>query len=265
MEKKEERVKTLEEYWQESHAIFSLIYRSGIRDYLESLPILSEAFKLSDHSVRCIDEGTPGGIHIAGSGILLSTDDKQAQLESLIEKLRSAGVDGTYSHEGCGAAKLYAETIMNNPDKSHDYAISWAQKLAGILNIPYKGHIAELSRPKEFHNARIAYYDGSGRFDPFRFKEIPNGFIISRYYLDPEYSKQELSIALSIALGHHGFGDKFTKDNPFIIAPIERFADKIKDVSLEELEKEAKDVASQFGDKIIVQGFREPKKIDPAL
>lgn len=254
----EEHAKGLGEYWTESQELFSKIYKTGVRKYLETLPILSEGFRLEDHSVRCIDEGTPGGIHVAGSGILLSASDKKEQLEQLVEELVGAGADGVYSHEGCGAAKLYAETVMGNLDGAKDYAVEWAKKLALRLDAPYKGHITDLARPKEFHNARIAYYDGSGKFDPFKIKEIPDGFIISRYYLDSEYAREELKIALSIAFGHHGFGDKFTKDNPFIIVPIEKFVTKRKDISLSDLEREAREISAVYGDRVIVEGIREP-------
>lgn len=254
----EKAKKYFEDSWRESQTVFSEIYKSGVKDYLEGLSILGEAFKLQDRSVRCIDEGTPGGIHIAGSGILLSTEDRRNELKNATEELIGAGADGVYSHEGCGAAVLYAETVMHNPAGVREYAIDWAKKLAAELKVPYKGHISDLARPKEFHNARIAYYDGSGKFDPFRIKEIPDGFIISRYFLDRDYAKEELRIALSIALGHHGFGDKFTADNPFIIAPVEKFVTKRSGISLRELEQEAREVASQFGNKVIVQGFTEP-------
>ena len=261
MEQREKSVKTVGEYWQESQLVFSKIYKYGVRDYVDSLPssVLRMAFNLHDRSLRCIDEGTPGGIHVAGSGILLSVEEKQVELTKVMSELRTAGVDGVYSHKGCGAARLYAETVKGQPDKSDEYAVNWGQKLARDLNVPYKGHIVELSRPQEFHNARIIYYDGSGKFDPFRIKEIPDGFIISRYYLDGGYAKEELGIALSIALGHHGFGDKFTHDDPLIVSPIEGITNDTEALSLSSLIKEALDVTAQFGNRVIVQGFKQPQ------
>jgi hypothetical protein len=264
MHNQSENKKSLEQYWQESQAIFSQINDIGLASYMESVPNLCDAFKLSDKSVRCIDEGTPGGIHIAGSAILLSTEDKKAELEKVIEELRGAGADGVYSHEGCGAAKLYLNSLPEDQrgEKSYtEHAIDWAKKLAEILSVPYKGHITDLKRPKEFHNARIAYFDGSGKFDPFKIKEIPDGFIISRYYLDPEYAKAELGVALSIAMGDHGFGEKFTKENPFIIAPIEKFKTKREGISMEDMMRDAEEIARQYGDRVIVRGFREPEQI----
>lgn len=263
MNKQEKGTKSLEQYWAESQTIFSKINDMGLASYMESVPNLSDAFKLEDHSVRCIDEGTPGGIHIAGSGILLSTEDKKNELERIIEELRGAGVDGIYSHEGCGAAKLYLSGLPKEEQGKKDYtehAKDWAAKLAGILGVPYKGHITDLKRPKEFHNARIAYFDGTGKFDPFKTPEIPDGFIISRYYLDPDYAKAELAVALSIAMGDHGFGEKFTKDSPFIIAPIEKFKTRREGISMEEMMRDAEDVAHQYGDRVIVRGFREPEQ-----
>ncbi|MBI3632615.1 MAG: hypothetical protein HY225_04155 [Candidatus Vogelbacteria bacterium] len=251
---------TPEQKWAESESMFSKIYGTGVKKYLEGLPSLTSAFHKSDLGVRCIDEGTPSGIHMAGSGIILSTAEKIDELRRVEEELKRAGVDGVYSHEGCGAAALYAETVAHDPNNAHKYAVEWAQKLAKELGVDYKGHIDKLARPKDFHNARIAYYDATGEFDPFKIKEIPDGFIISRHFLDPMYSKEELGIALSIAMGHHGFGDKFSKDKPFIIAPIQMITnEKRPDLELQALEAEARAIAAPFGDRVIVEGFRIKK------
>lgn len=264
MNHQEKETEVFERHWQESRALFSKIYKDGLRNYLGDLPELAEAFKLEDHSVRCIDEGTPGGIHIAGSGILLSTKERKSQLEMALEELRGAGADGVYSHEGCGAAKLYWEGLSDDEKSKKSYgehAIDWAKKLAEILDAPYKGHITKLARPKEFHNAGIVYYDGSGKFDPFRIKEIPDGFIISRYFLDSGYAQDELKVALSIAMGDHGFGDKFTKENPLIVAPIEKFQTQRSGISISDLEREVKNATEQYGDRVVIQGFREPEQV----
>lgn len=246
----------LEQHWQDSQDIFSEIYKLGLKQYVEKLGEIGNAFNLRDTSVRCIDEGTPGGIHIAGSGILLNVDNRKKELEEVIKKLQDTKVDGVYSHAGCGAAQLYAKNI-NDPDNYEKYAIDWAKKLAELLDVLYKGHITELERPKEFHNARIAYYDGSGKFNPSEIKEMPDGFVVSRRYLNPEYAKSELTIALSIAMGHHGFGEKFTEENPFIIAPIE--SSTTEKIPLKNLEQEVWEAVRQFGKRVIINGFQESK------
>ncbi len=241
-------------YWEKSQELMNKVKEAGgMESYLDNIPNLFEAFILKDKCVRCIDEGTPGGFHFAGSGILLSTEDKKAELQKIMEKMKEAGVDGVYSHEGCGAAKLFADTIKNDPDNYKNYAIEWAEKLASELGVPYKGHITELARPMEMHNARVVYYDGSGNFDPTKVSEIPNGFVISRQYLDSANAKNELAIALSIAMGHHGFGDLFTDENPLIIAPIEG-----RGISAEELNKEVEETISQYGGRVVIQGFSQP-------
>ena len=43
------------------------------------------------------------------------------------------------------------------------------------------------------------------------------GFVIERAYLPVDYSTEELKVAVSIAFGHHGFGELFSNDLPFII------------------------------------------------
>lgn len=63
--------------WKDSEQMMGLVKKQGISSYIGQLRDLHSAFHLADRTVRCIDEGTPGGIHLAGSGIL--ADYKEAK------------------------------------------------------------------------------------------------------------------------------------------------------------------------------------------
>lgn len=233
----------IDELWESQSGIFSQINTLGAEKYMPSVPDLKQAFNPKDRSLRCIDEGTPGGLRCAGSGILM--DESTA-----IEEFRRAEVDGVYSHEECGAAGIYAKQRGLDPSKSDEYGIEFAKQLARKLNVPYKGHIgiAEMARPSGLHTARVSYYDSTGRFDPARLKELPNGFVIDRRHHPAEYALQEMKVSINIALSPHGFGEKFTAEAPFILMAI----------GGAELKKELEPLAAEFGDRVKIDGFTPP-------
>jgi hypothetical protein len=237
--------------WKKQGDMFKTIEKMGMQKYVEMIKGMEEAFELEDHCVHCIDEGTPGGIHAAGSGILM--EESQA-----IEAMKKAKADGVWSHAGCGAAALYAKREgldMTNPD---EYGIVFAKHLAEKLGVPYKGHIEskDMARPADMHNARVAYYDGTGSFDPSRVPDLPPGFVISRRYLEPEYAAQEADVSVSIATGDHGYGNLITSDEPFYIIPVGDPEDP--NFSVEKLSAELKELVLKSGGRVKVMGFTKP-------
>ena len=235
-------------YWQEGEQTIREILRVGMNRYTEGLKTLSEAFKLKDHSLRCMDEGTPGGVHCAGSGILLELDEVK-------DGFAEAHIDGIYSHAGCGAAVFYAKQQGLDAGFADEYGKEWAKSLAGNLGLPYKGHIeAEaLARPSNLHIARAVYYDGTGTFDPSVCPDLPKGFVVSRKYMTPEYARKEAEIAIGIAVGNHGFGHKFSGDEPFLLIAVGRKGNN--EPSLEKLKEELESVAGNYAGKVRVEGF----------
>lgn len=175
----------------------------------------------------CIDEGVEpeegeDAVYLAGSGILYKKNqikDPNERRKALATQLRGKNITGVRSHCGCGACALFAQEMgLGNVEK---IAQEWGRRLAEDLGVPYKGHVEPVRRPKKFHNALIAYYDGTGRFeDPAR-AGLPPGFTYSRGILDDaEQGAFELDLARQIAMGAHGFGERFTPDHPFHLAVI---------------------------------------------
>jgi len=228
------------DHWDNQNEILSKVFALGMEKYTSTIPNLKQAFELKDRSLRCIDEGTPGGLHCAGSGILM--DESVA-----VEEFKKAGVDGIYSHEECGAAGIYAKQKGLDPAKSDEYGIDFAKRLAKKLNVPYKGHIgiAEMARPSGLHVARVSYYDGTGKFDPSKAKDLPNGFVVDRNHHSKEYALQEMKVSINIALGSHGFGEKFTTEQPFMLIA----------VGDENLKKELEPLAAEFSGRVKIDGF----------
>lgn len=238
-------------YWASESSLFKEIVELGMQRYVQDRVDMSQAFALTDRSIRCIDEGTPGGLHLAGSGILMSPDAFRAFCER-------AKPDGAYSHAECGACGLYAKehgVHLDHPDRC---GTEWVSKVATDHGVPDKGTIAigDMHRPSGFHTARIAYYDGTGVFDWSPASGLPKGFIISRAYLDPDYAKKEVAIACAIAHGDHGFGALFTAEEPFYLIAI---ADT--EEMLQILKAELEEVASAYHGTVRVDGFLSAKNV----
>ncbi len=211
------------------------IYANGMESWLNSVN-LHNAFVLKDRHVRCIDERTPGGVHLAGAGILL-TAEEAAEITKL------ADADGIYSHDDCGAADIAGKDPLE-----------FAKAVSARAGVPYLGHIP-VSGP---HIARVAYVDGTGRFS--QIPELPPGFNMSWRYtqtVNKEYARQEAVISAQIALGNHGFGDMFTKYEPFVIVPIGDPYDKR--FSLDTITDALKDIPKDFNGRVKIDGFTAPE------
>ncbi|HBP00199.1 MAG: hypothetical protein UU48_C0001G0060 [Candidatus Uhrbacteria bacterium GW2011_GWF2_41_16] len=178
------------------------------------------AFEGREKKVCCMDEGiSEGVIRTAGSGILLEGTDRLA----FIEAMKKNNIQGIQSHEECGAAALFKKQKGIEGKTTDEIAIEHAKQLAHEIGVPYLGHISasEMKRPKEYHHARVLYYDGTGRFQPHALNGVwPNGFVVSRRFLTEEASLREVALALDIAFGDHGFGKKFSTRESFLIIAI---------------------------------------------
>lgn len=206
----------------------------GYKNFTElfnSLPKKEAALALVDYNLRCMDEGTPGGIHLAGEGILYPQAAKD--LKGIVK--------GIYSHEGCGAAKVYVDQnhiLTDNPDQVGDEK---AKELAGELSVPYLGSIpaSRMDRPKSLHTARVVYYAGQ-EFDPSKIG-LPSGFQVDRWIIsDCRYAQYEANLATGIALGNHGFGSFFTHQTPFYLVGVGNGQSK---VALDILTAELREIA----------------------
>lgn len=234
--------------WEKQAAIYQRIEEAGgLQKYAESLPNIEDAFKLKDRILRCIDEGTQDGLHAPGCCILTQDRDKT------IEQLKKANLDGISSHAGCGAAALAAKETGMDPE---EYAKQWSAQLAADVGVPYVGHL-DVNRPA-FHNARAAYYDGTGTFNAGAVPGLPMGFHISRSIFD-DGEKASEALASKIAAGDHGYGaNRFTADEPFYLIPV---ADPNNPAfSLEALTAELADIEAASEGRIKIMGFTKPSQ-----
>jgi len=234
-----------------------LLAQEGAQKFFSTeFPDLKHAFLPKLECVVCIDEGTAhkdltgeAKFCLAGSGILFPAQNEAERIGKVAKLMIDLGITDITSHSGCGAAGLaYKRDFSDAKPTSQDienYAIAWSQKLADKINeLQYEAahsHITidEMMRPAEFHNARVVYFDGAGGFNPDKEIDLPMGFVIERKFVPADYAVEELKVAVSIAFGHHGLGELFTKDEPFVIVV---FASSVEE--LEKLIQEAKNVLS---------------------
>lgn len=225
------------EEWDKQEAIVSVMLKDGAQAVVRRVVNFERAFSDERKVLCCIDEGTPVGImRSAGSGMLTEGEDRSEFLSAL----KKAGIQSVTSHAHCGAAGLYRARNSITDKSVDDVAIESAKQIAVELGVPYQGHITQLERPVEFHNARVIYYDATGRFNPFLLKgELPNGFVVSRKYMNSKQALGEFGIAVSIALGDHGFGEMFTSESPLLVVAIADQA--IEEFSVGSLKRELGD------------------------
>ncbi len=217
-----------------------------MENYAKTLPDIHKAFLPQDRVLRCIDERTPGGIHLAGSGILMKDDQLR---KTLIE----ADIKSVWTHAECGAAKLYAEQNGFDPGKADDYARAFGENLEKNFGIKYNGHLSV--EPSGLHTARVAYYDTTGSFDFQNIPELPHGFVINRKYIDPRYAAMEMQVAFQIATGSHGFGNLITPETPFLMVAISDNYNQ--SLSLEILKTELEAIKNN-NPLILTDGFTTP-------
>ena len=196
------------------------ILDKGIDNIIQDKPAL---FDLKEKTLKCMDERTPGGIHLAGAGILLG-------LCNAVEFVKRANIDKVTWHEECGAVGLALKKRGEkpSPDEVDQEARGFAEKLAKEAGIEVGEE--SMAGVTSFHAARAIYFDNTGEFNPT--EELPAGFVISRKFLDKDYAAEELKIAVSIAFGDHGFAELYSVEQPLLVIGVSQ-TEEIDEVDLE--------------------------------
>jgi hypothetical protein len=252
--------------WESELGVFDGIEKLGMQKFVETIHGMDKAFH-ADKCLRCIDEGTTGGEHLAGSGILLSE-------EALIEAMKKGEIDRVTSHQNCGAAKEFLARITDgriapppawytelDPSDQKDpekVAFAFGEHQEKKFGVPHE-HISagDMERPSDMHIARAAYFDGTGSFDFSQVKDLPKGFGISRRILTSVDARKEVALSASIAMDKdHGLGDFITSEHPFYIIVVGDPDDP--NYSVETLTAELEGVEAESEGRIKVIGFTKP-------
>lgn len=219
--------------------------RICIADYVAMLPpdMTQRAYKLSDRVVRCMDERTPGGIRIAGSGILDGVD-------ATYENLKDAGVTAVTRHEGCGAEAVFAATHKLTPEQAEAQIAAFQHALAEKLGAQAVEKKLSVT-PHDLHVARVVWYTNLA-LDPDQIEDFPRGLVIHRQYQMQAQGEKALGLAPQIAMGDHGYGPLLTREKPLWI-----FAAADDEGNLAALLQEAQFVVEQ-----LPQDIRERVRVD---
>ncbi len=232
------------EYWEKSGecSLFKeKLYESPekTQEFFDNLPEFKEAFKedSGESALVCIDEGMnieipKNGrrkIRIAGAGMLMFEKMTDDEIKDFLDKNE---IKKIITHKKCGASGIH---LRECGKIGTHHTRCWAEefkKRYPDYDLEYEHesdhiHIEDMNRPEEFHDARIVFVDLAGGFDPSGIESIPKGFVVSgkavmKTDLIADKLKlilEEAELSANIALGDHGFGDKFEKE-PFLIVPI---------------------------------------------
>ena len=243
------------EAFGEQQAIMARIAEVGFEKHAEGLSDLPDAFDLEKHKpaedlhtcICCMDERTPYGKHLAGSGILLPED-------AFEKAFKKSGADSISSHTGCGAARIYAEKMGLNPADSDRIGREWAEKMAEKMGVPHIPLEVEVDKP--FHYARVCYYDGTGKFNYAGVEGLPAGFVVGRKNMDKEASLAECGVAENIAFGDHGFGrEMLSESNPFWFVAVGNTPKET-----ERLKDELAELVHTEGNNVVIDGFTAPEE-----
>ncbi len=191
---------------------------------------LKHAFAHTPSAIKCIDERVvtdQPAVGLAGSGVLLSAHERTV----MAEKLRPLNLTTVIYHEGCGAAALFCHEHTKATGEHLDVmneAKLAAEKMCHLLALPNAmkkaghnpdSHLAMTGHP-HFHHARAVIVDFSGQFNPTPL-DFPAAFLLSAaYHPSLEYTFKELDIAISIAMGDHGFGQERFVDKPLAVVAV---------------------------------------------
>jgi len=236
--------------WEKNTDLRNKLYTAGAQLTFSDLPTFATAFEADPTNlpILCIDEGCAGvGTHMAGSGCMIAEDE-------LITELKAAGITEFTTHENCGAWGLTHPEITD-PKEKESAVKSWGESIAKKLGIPHR-YIPEeeMDRPADFHNAFYAVYDLTGKFNSKAVDGMPSGFITSPKFFSS--AKADLELAVKIATGDHGFGKRFTTENPFVLIGIIPSGEDAE-ISKEQIQKDLEEVQQKFDQGIVKIDFIE--------
>jgi len=246
--------------------IEGLLAGKNLQEIMESIDNLSEMFKRALDTVVCADGRVPATIDgvklgIAGQGILLPPEE----YKKLVEVLKVSGVKTVTSHDGCGAAGIVydkmkeAGTLPKGINSSDELGRWFSKKLAGDIGAEhYHISMEEMNGMEgehgKLHEEQGVWIDTTKRANPAALskKDVPPVYVASGagFEISEEECQKEIEALAGISLGDHGFGKRFTTENPFyFIISAKDEADLAKWTAM------AERAASKLNGRVAVKGF----------
>ncbi len=280
----QEITKLKNEEWGNQSPFVKELRKNGAKEFFRGVNF-KKAFEGKRNILTCIDGGTAKRENvstIAGNGIDWPGENDEERSEGVADIIVDSGadIDIIEIHPGCGKARKACERdnkdIFKNLNEEQIEKIvkkkqtDWAKLLKEKLKkkgkeVEIKEIQAEdMKRPIEIHNEGVVWYDTIGNFNPAFLDKPLQGFLVKRWGSKKaelekkakENACNELCLAGEIALGDHGFGEKFNEDEPLVFMVLAKnetelvhYQEEVKGA----LEKKfKKDLEAK---KIIVDGF----------
>lgn len=229
----------------------------SLQEIMESFPDFKEAFHELD-TIDCSDGRVLSGkkIGIAGSGVLLPPEERAKFVETYKGKAKVLT-----THDDCGAAdlkfkSLKPEEIPAGITTADEYGKYCGKKMAEDLGARHE-HLGRDEMANEHHNETALVIDQTGKFNSTNLDGFPPHFVCTGAGLgfSAEYMKSEVKTLAGIALGHHGFGDRFDEQKPFRIIVAAK-----NQTELNRWVEIGQEAVNEYGDKIKVEGFIAPEE-----
>lgn len=228
-----------------------------LQSIMETFKGFKESFKELD-TIDCSDGRVLKGhkMGIAGSGLLLSPEERVAFITRFKGKIKEVT-----THSDCGAAalkfnSLKPEEVPAGVGTADEYGTWCGKKLAEDLGAQHS-FLERKDMASEYHNETALVIDQTGKFDSTNLDGFPEHFVCTGAGLgfSEGYMQSEAETLAVIAMGHHGFGDRFSANDPFYIIVS---AENQKE--LDRWQEVAKKAAARFGDRVSVKGFIRPEE-----
>lgn len=261
-----------EELWKKDEEIIQAVIQKGLQEVFEALPQKEKIFEQGKKlKICCID----GRMHTneedcmyvreGGSGILRTTEvnDIANRYVELAEKLGVKEVELT-RHEDCGAeikSGLDEESIVSY----HKLLKEKIQEKNSQLKVLLSTIDNKTDEGKDLHSIHsergIYFINNVFPFNPEKGEGLPQGFVFHGVCSDnPEYRIANAAVAIGIAFGNHGFGNRFSKEQPFLLMAIAN-SEENANLAAQELEQAKQQFINAQSDKNIAQNIVVKKLI----
>jgi len=243
----------IEQEWNSTHECMQSIRADGGFSVF-ALKNQNEVGNMTLHErdcVCCMDGRVApfkNAVAIAGSGLLVKDDPVARDL--LVEKLLSQGVQKVFLHEDCGAVGLYSLEKGISREHAEKDASAWAEELSGLL----KGntHPETLSVTLDFHNEQCVYLTFLDRFSLQDIQAFPTGFQVSGSVVSFDDALAQVGVAIDIALGDHGFGDRFTQKDPFTVVIVAKNKEELQKI---QSNQNLIQLIKKYNGRVMIDGF----------
>lgn len=208
---------------------------AGREDYREAFLPEGEMLKdlrCADGREEIFDPAREGKLAEAGQCILYS----DAELDKFVAENKGK-IKSVCSHAGCGAAKIKYDQMLSaglplpeGVTTSDELGVYFSKQLAEKLGAQY-GHTGPEGLRSSEHDESMLIL-AHANFDASKIKDLPAHFSSHALTLNDnsDYIKASTEILSGIALGSHGFGSRFTTENPFYVVVVAQDAVELDQV-----------------------------------